>query len=63
VTERDEHAWFADRVDMGWTDVERDVRVEFDTRWSGTLEREPTDGDSPGDWQFVLMHVSTAEEL
>lgn len=66
VTERDEHAWFADRVEMGWTDVERDVRVEFDTRWSGTLEREaPSEegADSPDDWQFVLMHVSTPEEF
>ena len=67
VTERDRHAWFADRVGMGWTDVERDVRHEFDTRWSGTLERERrTRGeseDSPGDWRFVGMHVSTAGEI
>ena len=67
VTERDRHAWFADRVGMGWTDVERGIRFEFDSRWSGTLERERrTPGeseDSPGDWRFVLMHVSTAEEF
>lgn len=67
VTERDRHAWFADLVGMGWRDVERDRRFEFDTRWSGTLERERrTRGeseDSPGDWRFVGMHVSTAGEL
>ncbi len=67
VTERDRHAWFADLVGMGWTDVERGIRFEFDTRWSGTLEREPgtpsDSGGSPGDWQFVAMHVSTAGDL
>lgn len=66
VTERDRHAWFADRVEMGWTDLERDVRVEFDTRWTGTLEREApgeASADSPDDWRFVLMHVSTPEAL
>jgi len=66
VTERDRHAWFADLVGMGWTDTERGIRFEFDTRWSGTLERERrTRGESeddPGDWRFVLMHVSTAGE-
>lgn len=67
VTERDRHAWFADLVTMGWTDLERNIRFEFDTRWSGTLERERrTRGesdDSPGDWRFVAMHVSTAGDL
>lgn len=67
VTERDRHAWFADLVEMAWTDTERDARLAFDTRWSGTLERERrTRGeseDSPGDWRFVLMHVSTAGEV
>ncbi|MEF8851804.1 MAG: nuclear transport factor 2 family protein [Haloarculaceae archaeon] len=67
VTERDRHAWFADLVGMGWTDVERGIRFEFDTRWSGTLERERrTRGESeesPGDWRFVAMHVSTAGDL
>jgi hypothetical protein len=67
VTERDRHAWFADLVEMGWTDTERELRLEFDARWSGTLERETrTRGesdDSPGDWRFVLMHVSAPEEL
>jgi hypothetical protein len=65
VTERESHAWFSDRVTMGWLDAEAGVRYEFDTRWSGTLERgRRTAGesdDSPGDWRFVLMHVSTAE--
>lgn len=36
---RGETAWFADDVFMGWTDVERGIRFEFDTRWSGTLVR------------------------
>lgn len=52
VTQRDEHAWFSDDVFVAWTDVEQGVRYEFDTRWSGTLERD--DG-----WKFVGMHVST----
>ncbi|MFB6151685.1 MAG: nuclear transport factor 2 family protein [Haloarculaceae archaeon] len=67
VTERDRHAWFADVVDMGWTNVERGVRQEFETRWSGTLERERRgrgeSDDAPGDWRFVGMHVSTAGDL
>lgn len=66
VTERDCHAWFADRVALGWTDVERGRRFAFDTRWSGTLERPadpPTTSENPAAWQFVLMHVSTAEEV
>jgi hypothetical protein len=67
VTERDRHAWFADLVGLAWTDVERSVRFEFDTRWSGTLERErrsrgESEGDT-GDWRFVAMHVSTAGDL
>ena len=67
VTERDRHAWFADRVGMGWTDTERGIRFEFDTRWSGILERERRtrgeSADAPGDWRFVLLHVSTAGDL
>ena len=57
VTERDRHAWFSDVVAMGWTDVERNVRFEFDSRWSGTLERRN------GEWLFVGLHVSTTEAL
>ena len=57
VTEREEHAWFSDRVQMGWRDTEKGIHYEFDTRWSGTLERR---GDK---WRFVGMHVSTADRL
>lgn len=57
VTERDCHAWFSDDVFMAWTDTERGIRFEFDTRWSGTLER----GDDQ--WLFVGLHVSTAGEV
>mgnify|MGYP000675231744 CR=1 FL=1 len=74
VTERPGHAWFADRVTMGWTDTERRIRYEFDTRWSGTLERRAADGSEPtgerepatnddAPWRFVGMHVSTPGEL
>ena len=64
VTERDTHAWFSDDVFMAWTDTVRSIRYEFETRWSGTLERREGDvpGESPGvdtDWRFVGMHVST----
>ena len=43
VTERDSHAWFADSVRLAWTDTDLNVRYEFDTRWSGTLERHEVD--------------------
>jgi hypothetical protein len=56
VDQHGDVAWFADDVGLAWTDTERDTRHEFDTRWSGTLER--TDG-----WRFVGMHVSTAGDL
>jgi hypothetical protein len=55
VGERGETAWFADEVFMAWTDTDRRIRFEFDTRWSGTLVRNE-------DWGFVGMHVSTAGE-
>ena len=58
VAERDDHAWFADDVFMAWTDTERGIRYEFETRWSGTLERRD-DADVGTDWRFVGMHVST----
>jgi len=45
-------AWFADRVFMGWTDETRDERLEFDTRWSGSLRRVDDE------WAFTGMHVS-----
>ena len=65
VTERDDHAWFADVVVLAWTGTEQPIRYEFETRWSGTLERRDGEGnpDEDGAWQFVGMHVSTAEEL
>lgn len=66
VTERTDHAWFSDDVSMAWTDTRADIRNEFGTRWSGTLERrddpeEPTPGVDT-DWRFVGMHVSVEVE-
>lgn len=57
VTERERHAWLSDDVSLAWTDTDRRVRYEFETRWSATLERRE------GSWLFVGMHVSTAGEL
>lgn len=57
VCERNHHAWFSDDVSMAWTDTKTTIRYEFDSRWSGTLEHT-SDG-----WQFVGMHVSTADEF
>lgn len=54
--------WFADDVFMGWTDVDRSIRFEFDTRWSGTLVRVGEGEDGTG-WRFASMHVSTTEAL
>jgi hypothetical protein len=45
--------WFADEVDLAWTDTDRGIRFEFDTRWSGTVV----------DGAFATMHVSTAEAV
>ncbi|MEF8784670.1 MAG: nuclear transport factor 2 family protein [Haloarculaceae archaeon] len=56
VDQHEAVAWFADRVGLAWTATEQQTRHEFDTRWSGTLER--TDR-----WQFVGMHVSTAGDI
>ena len=55
VTQRDSVAWFSDSVELAWD--EGGERHEFDTRWSGTLELRD------GDWSFVGMHVSVAQEL
>jgi hypothetical protein len=70
VTARDCHAWFADEVRLAWTDTERDRRLEFDTRWSGTLEargagsgQESTTENRTPDPRFVGMHVSTARAI
>jgi hypothetical protein len=52
-----ETAWFADGVFMGWTDTERSIRFEFETRWSGTLVRVDDE------WRFASVHVSTTEAL
>jgi hypothetical protein len=57
VTHRDEHAWFSDTVSMAWTATDAERRHEFETRWSGTLEKRATD------WKFVGMHVSTTDQL
>jgi hypothetical protein len=57
VAERDRHAWFSDDVSMAWTDAATGERRAFETRWSGMLERRD------GEWRFVGMHVSTADEL
>ncbi|EMA19880.1 nuclear transport factor 2 family protein [Haloarcula argentinensis] len=59
VTEPEGYAWFSDDVTLCWTSVADDIRYEYDTRWSGTLVA--TDGAN--EWQFVGMHVSTADEL
>lgn len=67
VIERERYASTSDDVFLAWTDTERGIRFEFDTRWSATLERhrggsEPADVDGPT-WRFLGMHVSTATEL
>ncbi|WP_101294947.1 AtzH-like domain-containing protein [Halegenticoccus soli] len=54
VGERGDHAWFSDDVRMAWTDAAADRERDFETRWSGTLERR---GDG---WAFAGMHVSVA---
>ncbi|MHB9286062.1 nuclear transport factor 2 family protein [Halobacteriales archaeon Cl-PHB] len=60
VEQRDDVAWFADEVSLAWTDTDRRIRYEFETRWSGTLVAESSSGYP---WQFVTMHVSTAGDL
>lgn len=52
VVDRGCHAWFSDAVVMAWTDAETGERDEFDSRWSGVLER------TEGGWRFATMHVS-----
>ena len=65
VESRDRHvdrrgptAWFGDDVRMAWTEIESGRRHAFDSRWSGTLERDGDDG-----WAFVGMHVSAPHGL
>ena len=57
VDDRGEYAVFADEVRLEWTDLEAETRREFETRWSGTVERHD------GEWRFVSMHVSAPHEL
>lgn len=57
ATERDGYAWFADEVELAWTDATTGERYAFDTRWSGTLERRDDD------WLFVGLHVSAPHSL
>lgn len=59
VAERDDHAYFSDDVFMAWNSLERGIRYEFDTRWSGTLERREDEAELGTGWRFVGMHVST----
>lgn len=56
VETRGDAGWFSDGVFMAWTDTERGIRYEFDTRWSGTLLRVE------GEWRVAGMHVSTTQE-
>lgn len=55
-----EFAAFSDDVRLAWTDTVEDERYEFDTRWSGTLERRASGSSGPETPLFVGMHVSTA---
>lgn len=57
VHEDDDAASFADQVRLAWTDAETDERHEFETRWSGSLERRGEE------WCFTGMHVSVAQPL
>lgn len=56
TVDRGDHAAFADAVRMAWRDAERDREYDFETRWSGTLERRPDADDA--EWVFLGMHVS-----
>lgn len=47
-------AWFADAVRMGWDDAPDDRRLQFETRWTGTLVRRDDE------WFFATMHVSAS---
>ena len=57
-----EFAWFGDDVFMGWTDTERGIRFEFETRWSGAMARQDEGDESGRRWRFVEMHVSVEGE-
>ena len=63
VVERGDHAWFSDDVGMAWYDAEADREYDFDSRWSGTLERRERDErETSAEWLFVGMHVSAVPE-
>jgi hypothetical protein len=50
-----EAAAFADTVRLAWTDTASGQEHDYDTRWSGTLERRDDE------WLFAGMHVSVAQ--
>jgi hypothetical protein len=54
VTERDGWGWFSDEVRLAWT--QRGTDYDFETRWSGTLDRRDDE------WLFVGLHVSAPVE-
>lgn len=56
VRERAGWAWFHDRVRLAWTDTRAEERYDYDTRWSGALERRDEE------WTVVSMHVSAPVE-
>jgi hypothetical protein len=56
VGERENYAWFADRVSMAWTDTTTGERHAYETRWSGTLE------DRAGDHEYDPGARSDAED-
>ncbi|WIV67464.1 nuclear transport factor 2 family protein [Natrialbaceae archaeon AArc-T1-2] len=57
VDDRDGYATFADEVGLSWTDLETGDRHDFETRWSGMLERRDEE------WLFVSVHVSAPHDL
>jgi hypothetical protein len=60
VGERGEHAWFGDTVRMAWTDATTGDRHDYETRWSGTLERRDGDrDDDTGTRNAVENHDGT----
>lgn len=63
VTRRGPVAWFSDEVRLAWTDVETARRHDFETRWSGVLERPDGDGDGRRDWVVAQLHVSAPHDL
>jgi hypothetical protein len=56
VGQQDRYGWFSDDVRMAWRNVEASQEYDFETRWSGTLEKQGNN------WVFVGMHVSCPNE-